>query len=138
MKVLGLFLVALALIFLIRRAFYRQSLKDSLTYDGNDGPLVEVEKDSGEVQDVSHLKGETHESWFPVRFPNRSASRIGGFSKAHGVNDVNLHGRRDWCETYCTGAWRVEGPKTAAPIFWFENEVDAKEFTFAWFPIKGI
>ena len=98
--------------------------------------LVAVDSATGQVLDASDEYAEVEAGWHPVRFPEGWESRGGGFPPERVAYDRNLGGRRQWCETRCRGAWRVERPDAASPVFWFEDRRDAVDFTLHWFPFK--
>lgn len=98
--------------------------------------IVELDPLLGMAVPVSDAGGVMRASWHPVRFPAGWESRCGGFPNEKAYKDLNLGGRRAWCESKCSGRWRVEAPSSQNPVFWFENHQDAMDFSLAWFPFK--
>jgi hypothetical protein len=135
---LGILIVLGGLIWLAVRLTRRQialsTLSDALT--PADRSLVKVDRETGHVVDVRRELAEVESGWHPVRFPEGWESRSAGFPSERVARDRTLGGRRQWCETRCRGAWRVERPESASPVFWFEDRRDAAEFTLHWFPFK--
>ena len=100
------------------------------------GSVVGVAGPDGKFLRVTEGLDVMRGTWHPIRFPSGWESRCAGFPEERAYFDRTLSDRRAWCEDNCEGAWRVEVPKGAAPIFWFESHRDATEFSFAWFPFK--
>lgn len=138
MGTLGLLLALGALVWLAVRLTRRQialgALSDALSPARRN--LVAVDAATGRVLDVSSELAEVEAGWHPVRFPEGWESRSAGFPGERVARDRTLGGRRQWCETRCRGAWRVERPESAGPVFWFEDRRDAADFTLDWYPFK--
>lgn len=119
---------------LTRRQIVLSALTESLS--PSQRSLVAVDPASGRVLDASIELPAIEATWHPVRFPEGWESRSAGFPPERAFLDGTLGGRREWCETRCRGAWRVERPDSASPVFWFEDRHDAAEFSLHWYPFK--
>lgn len=138
MAVFGLILVLGGLVWLAIRLTRRQialgALADALTPEQR--TMVSVDPVTGRVLDASSDIQMVEAGWHPVRFPEGWESRGAGFPPDRISFDRTLGARRQWCETRCKGAWRVERPEAPSPVFWFEDRRDAADFTLHWFPFK--
>lgn len=138
MSAVWLFLFLAGLVWLAVRQTRRQialsAIADALAPAHRN--LVAVDRKTGKVLDVSPELPGIEATWHPVRFPEGWESRGSGFPRDRVSSDRSLGQRRQWCETHCRGAWRVERPEAASPVFWFEDRRDATEFTLHWYPFK--
>lgn len=139
MAIAGLLIFAGFMIWLMLRITRRQMLlEDIYGADANDSPsVVGVDQETGQVKlappsDLEKMR----KSWHPVRFPSSWEGRSSGFPPEKAHRDGKMDGRKVWCDKNCTGPWRVEGPDTPNPVFWFAVEKDAHEFTLSWYPFK--
>lgn len=41
-----------------------------------------------------------------------------------------------WCDKNARGRWTAEQDHDDTPIFWFEDQSDALQFSLKWFPFK--
>lgn len=140
MKILIPLLVFAGLIALAARMTWRQFRIDQFAAPSATptvGSVVAAADENGKFHRITDGIDEMRQSWHPVRFPSGWESRASaGFPEEKVYADRDLAQRRDWCANHCERAWRVEVAKGAAPVFWFESERDAREFTYAWFPFK--
>jgi hypothetical protein len=140
MKILIPLLVFAGLIALAVRMTYRQFRVDRFAAPesvAGAGAIVAAADANGTFHRVTEGVEEMRRSWHPVRFPSGWESRAsGGFPEERVYADRSMAERRDWCAAHCERAWRVEVVKGAAPVFWFESDRDASEFTYVWFPFK--
>jgi len=138
MKMLIPLLVFAGLIALAVRMTLRQFRMDQVATSGSEATgVVGVADASGTFHRVLEGLDEMRRTWHPVRFPSGWESRSsGGFPEERVYADQTMAQRRDWCAKHCRAAWRVEVVKGSAPVFWFESDADARDFTYAWFPFK--
>ncbi len=139
-KTLVLVILFGGMIYLAERMTARQFRLEQAEFDAIASPtdtVVGAAGPDGKFQRITHDLPAMRETWRPIRFPSGWESRgAAGFPQERAYLDQSMVERNTWCEAHCTGQWRIEVPKGAAPIFWFEDASDAREFMFAWFPFK--
>ncbi len=69
------------------------------------------------------------DQWHPIRLPETGSGARAG---------RRLNQMESWCGKHCAQAWLQVRNSSGRPVFWFESDSDAMNFSLTWFPVKAL